>query len=167
MLSGALPPQVARTIVDDSAEIEAARYLSAQSGPSDPVYVGLADHSRPYINDIRFYWILDRPVGSRHTMLMTGIISAREAQAEVIQDLERRRVDWVVLWDGVPESSANRIAPERGAALLDEYIRGAYDPRARFGAFTVSARRAGVAAEAASRSLRSCPRGAIAGASSC
>ena len=138
--SGAVPPGVTGVLDPDPDEMRAARYVVAHTMPTDAVYVGLRDHSRAFINDIRLYWLLDRPIGSRHILLMNGLITTAQAQAEVREDLERRRVSWVVLWDGYPEAELDRAVQPRGSTLLDEYIRTAYVPRARFGAFTVMQR---------------------------
>lgn len=138
--SGAVPPAVTAVLDPDADEVRAAQYVVAHTAPTDAVYVGLRDHSRAFINDIRLYWFLDRPIGSRHILLMNGLITTAQAQAEVREDLERRRVSWVVLWDGYPEAELDRTAQPRGSTLLDDYIRTAYLPRARFGAFTIMER---------------------------
>jgi hypothetical protein len=118
-------------------ETRVVQFVRAQTTERDAVYVGLADHSLPYLNNMRVYWMLGRRVGSRHYMLMTGFTNNVAAQSEMIADLQARHVRWVVLWKGLP---ADRYFLSRnlpGATLLDEYLASHYHTVAVFGDFEI------------------------------
>jgi hypothetical protein len=84
----------------DSHEDETIRYV-LQNVPADQaIFVGNAQHHRVYENDVLFYFLSRRRPGSRYHDFIPGVITTAQVQQEVICDLERNRVDYVVLSSG-------------------------------------------------------------------
>jgi hypothetical protein len=126
------------TLYPDMAEDRVVQYVRARTREDEAVYVGLNEHTRPYVNDMRLTWALGRRVGTRHFMLMSGITNTLEAEQTMIADLRERQVRWVVLWHAPRRGSDGVARPlEAGSRLLDDYIRKHYRPVATFGEFTI------------------------------
>ncbi len=125
-------------LYSDRNELEAVRYLRVRSGSGDAIFVGAGDHSRVYLNDVRIYWLADRPIGVRTFELDTGVATEADTQREIISDLKRSQVKWVVL-DLAPWRGDRTFHEKayRGSGLLDEYIRDRFEQRARFGRYAV------------------------------
>jgi hypothetical protein len=126
----------------DEYELQAVRYLRARTGSSDPIFVGTGDHSRVFANDLRFYWLADRPIGVRTFQLETGVATEADVQSEIIEDLGRNHVHWLAidLTEQRGDPTFERRA-YRGSGLLDAYIRENFQEEARFGPYAVLASR--------------------------
>jgi hypothetical protein len=116
---------------DDPDEREALRFLRSKTSPADPLFVGVADHSRLFCNDVRAYWLADRPVGVRYMNFDPGIVTEAKAQNEMIADLGRRNVGYALIFDEKLPGGPS------GSRLLDEYLASHFRVMARFGDFTV------------------------------
>ena len=130
-------------LCDRSDEMRALRFVRARTSPADPIFVGVADHSRLFWNDVRAYWLADRPVGVRYLMLDPGIVTEAPAQAEIISDLERRKVPYALIDREDTAAFADQSFIQRGyvgSSLLDEFLASHFRETARFGNFTVLAR---------------------------
>jgi hypothetical protein len=97
----------------------ALNYLFRHSSPSDPVYSGLQDHARGYVNDLGVYVLLKRPIPVSDYEYEPGWTSEEPAQRTIAAELERTDTNWLLLWKGVPPEKNSR----RGSDLLDNYIR--------------------------------------------
>jgi hypothetical protein len=130
-------------LCDRSDEMRALRFVRSKTSPADPIFVGVADHSRLFWNDVRAYWLADRPVGVRYLMLDPGIVTEAPAQAEIISDLERRKVPYALIDREDTAAFADQSFIQRGyvgSSLLDEFLASHFRETARFGNFTVLAR---------------------------
>ena len=130
-------PQWAAVYADRN-ELEAVRYLRVRSRSGDAIFVGAGDHSRVYLNDVRIYWLADRPIGVRMFQLDTGVATEADTQREIVSDLKRNQVKWLVL--DLAQWRGDRTFHEkayRGSGLLDEFIRDRFEQRARFGRYAV------------------------------
>ena len=130
-------------LCDRSDEREALQFVRSKTSPADPIFVGVADHSRLFWNDVRAYWLADRPVGARYLMFDPGIVTEAPAQTEIIADLERRKVQYALIDHEALAAFADRTFIERGyvgCGLLDEYLASHFRETARFGEFTVLGR---------------------------
>jgi hypothetical protein len=118
-------------LYSDEDELRAVRYIRAVTSDADPIFVGDRDHSRISFNDLRFYWLADRPIGARTFQLEIGNATSADVQREIILDLQRKHVRWLAIrvskrYDGPP-----------GSTLLDTYIRENFKKVADFGPYAV------------------------------
>lgn len=108
----------------------------------DRVYIGLSRHDRVFANDAMFYFLLQRPSATRYHELHPGVTNTAAVQTEMVRDLERHRVRYVVLTDmfeGAQEP--NDSARSTGVTLLDEYIATHYRTVNVVGPYRILARR--------------------------
>jgi hypothetical protein len=139
LLLGAGPASTAwSSVYPDKDEIAALRYLRSRSTPADPIFVGVADHSRVFWTDLRIYWLADRPIGTRTFQLETRVATEAPVQKEIISDLSRNRVRWMIL-DCAPVRGDDNFVEQayQGSTLLDEFLRDHYREDARFGRYAV------------------------------
>ena len=122
----------------DPDERQAVRYLRLRTAGDDAIFEGAADHSRIYINDVRIYWLADRPAGVHTFQLETGMATEAGAQAEMIEDFHRNHVRWMIL-DLQPRPGDPTFARRayQGSTLLDDYIRAHFHAAATFGRYQV------------------------------
>jgi len=136
--AGSLPlPRPLAGLYENPDESRVVQFLGARTRPDEAVYVGMQDHRRPYVNNIRLYWMLGRQVGVRHLMLGAGITSTHAAQEEMIRDLVDRRVRWVVLWAGMAGPAGFAERNPGGSSLLDDYLAAEFETVATFGDFLI------------------------------
>ncbi len=121
----------------DSTEIAALRYVFARTAESDCVYVGVPDHAKVFVGNIRAYWLLHRCIGVRMFILEPGVTTKVSVQAEMAGDLQRNRVRWLILAPLESGDEAFRRNPISGAVLLDEAIAKHYRIAATFGQYSV------------------------------
>ena len=130
-------------LCDRPDEMEALRFIRSRTSRADPIFVGVADHSRVFANDVRAYWLADRPVGVRYILFDPGIATEAPAQTEMISDLKRRKVQYALIDHKDPTTLADSAFTKRGyvgSSLLDEFLASHFRETARFGKFTVLAR---------------------------
>lgn len=129
-------------LYDDQNELEAIRYLRQHTSSTEPIFVGTADHSRIFYNDMRIYWLADRPIGVRTFQLETGMATEAAVQREIILDLTKSRVRWVILELARQHGDATfERRAYQGSTLLDRYIRENFQSVTRFGEYGVVTRR--------------------------
>ena len=132
------PRQEWLTVYPDRDEVNALRYLREQTGSSDPIFVGVKDHSRIYWNDLRAYWLTGRPIGVHTFQLEARVASEANVQGEIVNDLRRNSVKWIFLNNAPPRGDDTFMEQAyQGSKMLDEYIASHYQTVAEFGAYSV------------------------------
>lgn len=129
------------SVYSDADELQALRYLRTITSSTDPIFVGVKDHSRVFITDLRFYWLAGRPIGARVFQLDPRVASEAPVQREIISDLEGNGVKCVII-DHEPYLGDATFLKKVyvGSTLLDEYISSHFREEARFGRFAVLTR---------------------------
>ena len=120
----------------------AVRYLQRLTKPGDKVYIGLSQHDRVFANDVMFYFLLERHSPTRYHELHPGLANTEPVQREMIADIERNAVKYVVLtsmFQGANEP--NDSALSSGVELLDDYLRTHYQWVTTIGAYRIYVRR--------------------------
>lgn len=69
------------------AEIEAIEEFRRLSG-YDPLYIGLTNHARPFLNSIRGWWLAAQLPATHFYEFEPGLTSTARVQQEIIRDLE-------------------------------------------------------------------------------
>ncbi len=120
----------------DRNELAAASFIRRRSQPDDRVFSGVQDDGRLVVNDIRAYWLMKRPVGTRSIMMVRHVTSGPKQEGEIVQDLESRGARWLLLWKGVPDAAT--VAEDQAeGSVLDRFIRRGFTRDACFGDYEV------------------------------
>jgi hypothetical protein len=133
-------PQYGGLPEKDPAVLAVARLLRDATAPEEPVFVGLADHRRTVLNHLLVYFAAFRRGGTRYLQFDPNLTTREDVQAEIVRDLESRRVRWVVLWNEGEDRLEPNESSRPGSDLLDRYLRSRFTPRTRLGAFEVRSR---------------------------
>ncbi|BCX03327.1 MAG: hypothetical protein KatS3mg053_1265 [Candidatus Roseilinea sp.] len=116
--------------------------LQSLTAPDERIYVGLSRHDRVFANDAMFYFLAQRPSATRYHELHPGLTNTLPVQQEMVADLERHRVRYLVLtnmFEGANEP--NDSARSTGVTLLDEYIAEHYRTANVIGPYRILVRR--------------------------
>jgi hypothetical protein len=132
------------SVYRDGRELQALRFVRAMTNPSEPIFVGVANHSRVFWNDLRMYWLSDRPIGAKVFQLETRAATEASVQEGIIADLERNHVRWIVLDSALEGDDLWMRTAYEGSRLLDDYIAGHFAEEARFGDYIVLRRITGM-----------------------
>jgi hypothetical protein len=135
VLGPSMPPPQWAAVYTDKDVLQTLRYVRARTSPSTPIFVGVRDHSRVFWNDLRMYWLSGRPIGTRTFQLETRMATEPSVQQEIVADLERNQVRWIIL-----DSSGDVKAAYKGSDLLDTYIANHFVEQAQFGSYTILTR---------------------------
>ena len=136
---GPTQPEAAwASVYPDFDELDAMRYLRGVTTSTEPIFVGVRDHSRVFFNDLRIYWLSGRTIGVKTFQLETRDATEPRVQREIIADLNQNNVQWMIL-DCHPEAGDETFLRRAyvGSTLLDDYIRTNFQEQARFGRFAV------------------------------
>jgi hypothetical protein len=124
----------------DQDQIEAVQYIQRQLAPGRPLYVGTTSHSRVFMNDALFYFLADRPQATGWDMWVPGLTSGAEVQSEIADALEKKRIEYLVVFAARESHEPNRSVLDSGITTVDDDIRNHYSEVARFGRYTISRR---------------------------
>lgn len=112
--------------------IELVKYVQDNTTSGEPIFSGVQDHSRLFINDAMLYFLTDRPPADRFLELEPGISNTRRGQEEIINALKQKNVRVIVLADFLSHEP-NLTSRSNGVKILDEFIRANYRFDKRFG----------------------------------
>ncbi|MCS6847383.1 MAG: hypothetical protein RMN52_06675 [Anaerolineae bacterium] len=116
--------------------------LQRLTAPDERIYVGLARHDRVFANDAMFYFLAQRPSATRYHELHPGVTNTLPVQQEMVADLERHQVRYVVLTDMFEGANEpNDSARSTGVTLLDEYLAERYRTANVIGPYRILVRR--------------------------
>lgn len=137
------------------------RFVDKHVAPPERLYVGFLDHRRVFVGDEMLNFLTNRLSPTRILDQHPGVITTRPVQLDVIAELERDGVGWLVLQDlsRLMEQSQSAtqvgrrdglqtylltkrprlqpLVPTEGSDTLDVYIRRNYQQITRLGNYTV------------------------------
>jgi hypothetical protein len=103
---------------------DAVRFIDTNVSPSDKIFVGNVQHSQICGYDLLFYFLTDRRSGTKFANLLSGVTNTLDIQQQIVKDLDRNQVAWVVLYSGAqncPEQNGSQA--DSGVHVLDDFIR--------------------------------------------
>ncbi|MHB9034161.1 MAG: hypothetical protein ACYC6L_14065 [Anaerolineae bacterium] len=80
----------------DPDQAAAVRYIRDHTTVDTPLYVATSRHDRIFVNDALFYFLAGRPSATRYNELHPGVATTQKVQDEIVADLERLKVPFVV-----------------------------------------------------------------------
>ena len=115
-----------------------ATYLAVHTQPAERILVALDRHDKIFVSPISLYFAAGRLPGTHWHQFDPGLVTRADIQADIISDLQRNHVRWVVRdasFDDVNEP--NGSARSSGVKLLDHYLDEHYRPVAASGKVTI------------------------------
>lgn len=89
----------------------------------EKIYIGNTRHDLLYINDVMMYFILNRKAGTRYHELSPGQVTKKDAQIQIIRDLQNNGVKFVILRkEEIQTSEKNLSSISSGITILDDYL---------------------------------------------
>ncbi|MDQ2710736.1 MAG: hypothetical protein M3Y72_03365 [Acidobacteriota bacterium] len=137
VLEGTSAPPAWMPIYSDLDELKALRFLRIHTSSKDPVFIGVDNHAEAYADDVRGYWLLDRPIGANYYIFDTDLTIQTQVQQDMIAGLEKNDVRWVILEHDPPSDDSFRQRKYPGSKLLDPFLAANFSEVARFGRFGV------------------------------
>lgn len=116
---------------------ECIRFIQAHVPPGEAIYVGRERHDRIGWTDNLFYFLADRPCAIRQKVIEHGLTTQPDIQRQMIEDLEKRRVEYIVLanFNQSPEPEESGRSTE--VVLLDQYLAERFQLEREFGSYLV------------------------------
>jgi hypothetical protein len=118
---------------------QAVRHVREEVPPGRPIYVATRRSDLVTSGHPLFYVLADRPNPTRYDIQAPGVVTTAPVQREIVRDLRRTRTPVVVRWTA-PLTAApepNKGGEPTGVTILDDYLRSAYRPEARYGDFVI------------------------------
>jgi 4-amino-4-deoxy-L-arabinose transferase-like glycosyltransferase len=114
----------------------------------EKIFVGLHRHDTVVIGDGKMYFILNRASATRQDQLHPGIVDTAMIQREMIHDLQRNRVRYLVIRHVFSDQALDKLRkiwavtlPGSGALELDAFIRENYQRLESTGQYEIWGRR--------------------------
>lgn len=126
-----------------SKDLEGAvKFVQKCVPEKEKIFVGLPRHDRIFANDVLFYFLSERDSATRYHELHPGVVTTPAVQKEIIGDLIRHQVRYIVLWNH-PENMVepNKSSESSGVTDLDDFIRRHYVTVANFGSYSILKKR--------------------------
>src|SRR5262249_24992977 len=101
VLSPRMPDRQRLLLIDPglSDEVRSTEFVRQRTSPSDPIFIGVNDHSMQFVNHVRAYWLAERLPGVRYIHLDSGVMLDESVQEEIIAELQHNRVYWAILYN--------------------------------------------------------------------
>lgn len=142
VVRGAADPARASNLYAGAAARDVAAWLRENVPAGERIFVGCGRHDRIFANEPILYFLSGRRPGSRYHALDPGVATTAAAQEEIVRDLERHRVRFVVLSTRLDRRrEPNGSARSSGVTRLDDALRERYRPVAKFAPWYVVLRR--------------------------
>jgi hypothetical protein len=111
-----------------------ANYLASHSRSDERILAALDRHDKIFVNPIALYFASGRLPGTHWHQFDPGLQTRVDIQTDIIDDLKRNRVRWVVRDASFDEiNEPNGSAKSSGVNLLDQYLDSNYRPVATSG----------------------------------
>lgn len=126
----------------DEARTSVIQFVVERVPEGERLFAGTTRHDKIFINDNLIYFAAQRLPATHWHHYDPGLQTRADIQNEMVAELERRAVRYVVLspeWDNVMEPNAS--ARSSGITILDDYIRLHYEKVEQYGPISILARR--------------------------
>jgi hypothetical protein len=119
------------------------RSVQRRTRPGEPIYVTTRRSDLVTAGAPLLYLLAGRPNPTRYDIAAPGVVTTEPVQREIVEDLERSRVRFVVRWTA-PASAApepNKAGESSGVPPLDDYLASTYRRVGGFGDYVLLERR--------------------------
>lgn len=114
----------------------AIQYIQNKVPAGERIFVGKRRHDKITLNDIMFYFLADRDSATKYHDLARGVATTRGVQEDIIKDIKKHNVIYIVLWDLLTEEP-NESNKSSGVTMLDDFIHSNYSLEKQFGDYLI------------------------------
>jgi hypothetical protein len=121
-----------------SDELKATEFVRRRTTPSTRIFVSVQDHSIPFANDVRAYWLSERLPAVTYVNLDLALTSGERVQRDIISQLQKNHTEWAILYDAkgsLMQPWYDKQPP--GSKALDDFLAAQFQEAARFGRYLV------------------------------
>ncbi len=123
-------------LVIDANQAAAVKYVQDHVPPKGKIFVGAGRHDTLVFNDVLFYFLSERDSATRYHELHPGQITTRSVQQEIVEELQREHVEYVVLYVGADHyHEPNRSGISSHVTVLDDFLGSHYETVEEFGKY--------------------------------
>lgn len=124
------------------SQIAAIKYIQDKTNKNDKIFVGNLRYDRGVNNDVMFYFLSERDSATKYYQFEPGVITTRKVQQQIINDLIRENVVYIVLWTAaVGINEPNDSSKSSGIKDLDNFIHKYYKLEKRFDYYLILSRK--------------------------
>ena len=123
-------------------------FIESRVPPGEKIFVGLHRHDTVVIGDGKLYFILNRANATRQDQLHPGIVDTAKIQRQMIQDLQRNNVRYIVIRHVFDDKALDKLRkiwsvtlPESGSLELDAFIHEHYQKLESTGQYEIWGRK--------------------------
>ena len=122
--------------------VAAVKYIQNNTKKDEKIFVGNLRHDRLVHNDMIFYFLAERLSATKYYQFEPGFTTTRRIQQEIIKDLIRNNVQYIVLWNASENLyEPNESSISSGIKDLDNFIQENYSIEENFGYHLIAKRK--------------------------
>jgi len=134
-----------RGFYGDSQRVEsltaAIRYIQDNTKNDEKIFVGNLMHDKTVNSDVMFYFLSERNSATKYYELHPGLTNTRRIQKEIIGDLIKADVRYIILSSEASHindiDDSNESGKSSGVKDLDNFIQNKYKVEKTFGAYLI------------------------------
>jgi len=120
------------------SQIQAIKFIQSRTTKDEKIFVGNVRHDRVVNSDVMFYFLSERDSATKYYELHPGVTTTRETQAEIIDELNKAKVRYIILWSGSDDvKEPNESAKSSEVKDLDDFIQKNYKIEEIFGYYKI------------------------------
>jgi hypothetical protein len=127
----------------DPNQAAAVSFIRTHTTEGDRLFVGNGRHDLVVVNDVLFYFLVQRRPATKYYEFDPGVVTTAAIQAAIIDDISKARVPYVVRrvsrFDAIREP--NRSAESSGVVRLDQFLQRDFAFVERFGDYEIGKKR--------------------------
>ncbi|MEQ1855168.1 MAG: hypothetical protein ABL963_01795, partial [Longimicrobiales bacterium] len=109
--------------------------------PGEPIFVGVADHSRIFVSEMDLYFFAERPGATRIMQFDPNMVNREDVQREMVAELEAGQTRVAILSSRYPVMDEPNESARAGSSFLDDYLRADFVVVERAGPYQLLRRR--------------------------
>jgi hypothetical protein len=117
--------------------IDAVKFIQQNVPLNEKIFVGNTHHDKIFINSAMFYFLAQRNSGTRYVDFEPGVVTTRIVQQEMIGELQKNNVRYIVLWNGDYFYESNKSNQSSEITDLDDFIKTNFVPIKTYGNYSI------------------------------
>lgn len=134
-------PRYGGLVESELARAEALAFVAANTVPGDPIFVGLTDHRRVFVDEMDLYFLTDRPGATRIMQFDPNVVNREDVQRRMAAEIEAKGTKVAILSTRFTNFFEPNESGKIGSSYLDEYLRAHFEVTKVAGPYQLMLRR--------------------------